>query len=54
MDKDAVAKMGMSAADVTAMTAAWSSNQDAWRAALVSASRFEWFLFLGGQQTAPI
>lgn len=53
MDKDSVAKMGMSVADVTAMTAAWQANQQAWRDALVARNLFEWFLFYGGQQTAP-
>ena len=53
MDADSVAKMGMSPADVTAMIAAWLANQAAWRAALVAAQRWEWFLFYGGQQTAP-
>lgn len=53
MDADAVAKMGMSKDDVQAMIAAWSANQQAWRDALVAAGRFEWFLFYGGQQTAP-
>jgi len=53
MDADSVAKMGMSPADVTAMIAAWQANQAAWRAALVEAQKWEWFLFYGGQQTAP-
>ena len=53
MDADAVQKKGMSVADVTAMIAAWSANQQAWRDALVAAGKFEWFLFYGGQQTAP-
>lgn len=53
MDADAVAKMGMSKADVAAMTAAWAANQAAWRDAFVAAGKFEWFLFLGGQQGAP-
>jgi len=53
MDKDSVAKMGMTAADVSAMVSAWQSNQQAWRDALVAAGLFEWFLFYGGQQTAP-
>ena len=53
MDKDAVEKMGMSPEDVSAMRTAWLFNQQAWRDALVSASKFEWFLFYGGQQTAP-
>jgi hypothetical protein len=53
MDKDAVAKMGMSPADVAAMTAAWEANQQLWRDYLVARGKFEWFLFYGGQQTAP-
>lgn len=53
MDKDAVQKMGMTPADVQAMTAAWAANEAAWRQALVAAGKFEWFLFYGGQQTAP-
>jgi hypothetical protein len=53
MDKDAVAKMGMSKENVTDMIAAWKTNQDAWRQALLDNSLFEWFLFYGGQQTAP-
>ena len=53
MDSDSVAKMGLSPAQVTAMIAAWEANQHAWRSALVAAGKFEWFLFYGGQQTAP-
>lgn len=53
MDKDAVTKMGMSPADVKAMTDAWQANQAAWREALVAKNLFEWFLVYGGQQTAP-
>lgn len=53
MDADAVAKMGMSPADVTAMVAAWEANRDAWRAALLAHGLFEWGLFYGGQQNAP-
>lgn len=53
MDSNAVAKMGMTPADVQAMITAWSNNQAAWRNALVAAGKFEWFLFYGGQQTAP-
>ena len=53
MDKDAVAKMGMSTADVTAMIAAWSANVAAWRQAIYDAGLFEWFMVYGGQQTAP-
>ncbi len=53
MDKDAVEKMGMTPADVTAMIAAWAANVQAYRDALVAAELFEWFLLYGGQQTAP-
>ncbi len=53
MDADAVEKMGMSTADVSAMEAAWKANQQAWRDALYDAGSYEWFLFYGGQQTAP-
>jgi hypothetical protein len=53
MDKDAVTKMGMTPADVAAMTAAWEANQQLWRDYLVARGKFEWFLFYGGQQTAP-
>ena len=53
MDKDSVAKMGMSPADVAAMIAAWSANVQAYRDALVAAELFEWYLMYGGQQTAP-
>jgi hypothetical protein len=53
MDKDAVAKMGMTPADVTAMIAAWAANVQAYRDALVAAELFEWYLLDGGQQTAP-
>lgn len=53
MDKDAVEKMGMSPADVSAMTDAWLANQEAWRTAVWNAGGFEWFMFYGGQQTAP-
>ena len=52
MDKDAVEKMGMTPADVTAMIAAWSANVQAYRDALVAAELFEWYLLDGGQQTA--
>jgi hypothetical protein len=37
MDKDAVEKMGMTPADVTAMIAAWTANVQAYRNALVAA-----------------
>lgn len=47
MDKDAVEKMGMSAADVQAMIAAWSNNVAAWREAIWNAGLFEWFMFYG-------
>ena len=53
MDKDSVQKMGMTPEDVSAMIAAWESNQQAWRDKLVANQKFEWFLFYGGQQTAP-
>ena len=53
MDADSVAKMGLSPADVAAMIAAWSANVQAYRDALVARGLFEWFLFYGGQQTAP-
>lgn len=53
MDKDSVAKMGLSPADVSAMIAAWSANVQAYREALIANNLFEWFLFYGGQQTAP-
>lgn len=53
MDPNATVAMGMNASDIQAMIAAWEANQQAWRDALVAAGRFEWFLFLGGQQTAP-
>jgi hypothetical protein len=53
MDKDAVSKMGMTTADVTAMIAAWSANVAAWRQAIYEAGLFEWFMVYGGQQTAP-
>ena len=53
MDKDSVQKMGMTPADVSAMIAAWSFNQQAWRDALIAKGLFEWFLLYGGQQTAP-
>jgi len=53
MDSNAVEKMGMSKDDVTAMIAAWLANQQAWRDKLVANQKFEWFLFYGGQQTAP-
>ena len=53
MDADAVAKMGMTPADVDAMIAAWSANVQAYRDALIAKGLFEWFLFYGGQQTAP-
>ena len=53
MDKDSVQKMGMTPQDVTAMIAAWQANQQAWRDKLVANQKFEWFLFYGGQQTAP-
>ncbi len=53
MDADAVQKMGMTPADVQAMIAAWEANQAAWRTKLVANGKFEWFLFYGGQQTAP-
>jgi hypothetical protein len=53
MDKDAVAKMGMTTADVTAMITAWSANVAAWRQAIYDAGLFEWFMVYGGQQTAP-
>ena len=46
MDADAVAKMGMSAADVTAMKAAWLANQQAWRDAMVAKGLFEWGLYV--------
>ena len=53
MDPDNVEKMGLSPDQVTAMIAAWLANQQAWRDKLVANGRFEWFLFYGGQQTAP-
>lgn len=53
MDRDAVEQMGMTESDVQAMIIAWQANQQAWRDALVQAGKFEWFLFYGGQQTAP-
>lgn len=53
MDKDAVAKMGMTKAEVTAMIAAWSKNVAAWREAIYTHGLFEWFMVYGGQQTAP-
>lgn len=53
MDPDSCEKMGMSPSDIAAMTAAWSSNQQTWRDALVAKGLFEWFLLYGGQQTAP-
>jgi RecA-family ATPase len=40
MDKDAVAKMGMSPADVQEMIAAWNANRDAWMAAVYEAGAF--------------
>jgi hypothetical protein len=52
MDKDAIEKMGMTPADVTAMIAAWTANVQAYRDALVAAKLFEWYLMDGGQQTA--
>jgi hypothetical protein len=52
MDKDAVEKMGMTPADVTAMIAAWTANVQAYRDALVAAELFEWYLMDGGQRTA--
>jgi hypothetical protein len=53
MNKTSVEQMGMTPADVTAMTAAWAANVQAYRDALVAAELFEWFLMYGGQQTAP-
>ena len=53
MDSDSVQKMGLTPAEVDEMVAAWSANQQAWRDALVAAGKWEWFLFYGGQQTAP-
>jgi hypothetical protein len=53
MDKNATECMGMTPADIAAMTEAWAANVATWRAAFVAASKFEWFLFYGGQQTAP-
>ena len=40
MDKDAVAKMGMSSADVAAMIGAWGANVAAWRQAIYDAGLF--------------
>ena len=53
MDPDNVQKMGLSPEQVTAMITAWLANQQAWRDKLVASGKFEWFLFYGGQQTAP-
>lgn len=53
MDKDSVAKMGLSVSDVADMITAWKANQQAWRDKLVANGKFEWGLFYGGQQTAP-
>lgn len=53
MDSGAVKAMGMTPADVTAMVAAWTANQDAWMSALLAAGKFTWGMFYGGQQTAP-
>jgi hypothetical protein len=53
MDPDNVQKMGLSSEQVTAMIAAWLANQQAWRDKLVASGKNEWFLFYGGQQTAP-
>ena len=53
MDVNATKDMGMSTADITAMTAAWSANVAAWRQAIYDAGLFEWFMVYGGQQTAP-
>jgi hypothetical protein len=53
MDPDNVVKMGLSAAQVKDMIAAWLANQQLWRDALVAKGKFTWGLFYGGQQTAP-
>jgi len=53
MDADNVQKMGLSNETVREMIAAWLANQQLWRDALVKAGKMEWFLFYGGQQTAP-
>ena len=44
MDVNATKDMGMSTADITAMTAAWSANVAAWRQAIYDAGLFDWFM----------
>ncbi len=53
MDKNATEAMGMSNGTISQMIKAWSANYQGWRDAFVAAGKFEWFLFFGGQQTAP-
>jgi hypothetical protein len=54
MDKDSVAKMGLSPGDVSDMIAAWKVNQGAWRDAVYAHGLFDWWFFYGGQQVIAV